>query len=98
MHVRNGGIIFHLYPRSTLEGFQEYPIPEITRDPLIDVCLFARLVIPDDIKLPQFFCSLPDGPPTTAVHQATETLESIDAFDKQHKVFCFIPALMPLAV
>ncbi len=86
MHVRNGGIVFHLYPRSTLDGLQEYPVPEITRDPLIDVCLFARLIIPEDMRLPQFFCSLPDGPPTTAVHQAIEILESIDAFDSQSKV------------
>ena len=86
MHVRNGGIVFHLYPRSTLDGLQEYAVPEITRDPLIDVCLFARLIIPEDMRLPQFFCSLPDGPPTTAVHQAIEILESIDAFDHQSKV------------
>jgi HrpA-like RNA helicase len=86
MHVRNGGIVFHLYPRSTLDGLQEYPVPEITRDSLIDVCLYARLIIPEDMRLPQFFCSLPDGPPTTAVHQAIEILESIDAFDSQSKV------------
>jgi HrpA-like RNA helicase len=53
---------------------------------LIDVCLYARLIIPEDMRLPQFFCSLPDGPPTTAVHQAIEILESIDAFDSQSKV------------
>lgn len=90
MHVRNGGIVFHLYPRSTLDGFQEYPVPEITRDPLIDVCLFARLAVPEEVKLSAFFCSLPDGPPTTAVHQAVETLESIDALDKQSKVFTIV--------
>ncbi len=86
MHVRNGGIVFHLYPRSRLDGFQEYPVPEITRDSLVDVCLFARLIIPEEMRLPQFFCSLPDGPPTTAVHQAIGILESIDAFDSHNKV------------
>lgn len=86
MHVRKGGLIFHLYPRSRLEGFQEFPVPEITRDPLVDVCLHARMVIPDDMRLPQFFCSLPDSPPTTTVHQAMEVLQAIDALDSQSRV------------
>lgn len=86
MHVRNGGLYFHLYPRSKLEGFQDLPIPEITRHSLVDVCLYARVIIPEEMRLPQFFCSLPDGPPTTSVHQAVEILESIEALDSSGKV------------
>ncbi len=86
MHVRHGGLVIRLYPRSRLESFQEYSIPEITRDSLVDVCIPARLIIPEDIRLPQFFCSFPDSPPTTTVHTAVEILQSIDAFDANQKV------------
>ena len=85
-HIRRGGLIFNLYPRSRIDGMHDFPVPEITRDSIVDVCLFARLLIPSDMRLSQFFCSLPDGPPTTAVHEAVRVLTSIDAIDSQQKV------------
>jgi HrpA-like RNA helicase len=90
-HIRRGGLIFNLYPRSRIDGMHDFPVPEITRDSIVDVCLYARLLIPSDMRLSQFFCSLPDGPPTTAVHEAVRVLTSIDAIDSQQKVYLMTP-------
>ena len=69
--VVNGGYIFRLYRRSAMDAFDDQPIAEIARVCLVDVCLYGRLLIPEEMELCQFFNSLSFGerPPPGACHQ-----------------------------
>jgi hypothetical protein len=78
--------VLRLYTRSRYDGFQDFTVPEITRVQLTDVCLFARFLLPHHIRLREFFCSLPDSPPTTSVLYAIDILQQIGALDNMQKV------------
>lgn len=86
--VVDGGVVYRLYPRSRMEQFLEQPVAEVTRVPLVDACLYARLLIPKDMELGQFFNSLPFGerPPAGALRDALETLKAIQVFDADLQV------------
>ena len=72
----------HAYSRQRMEGFLDHVIPEITRVPLVDVCLYVRLLIREEIRMQQFFGFLLDGgPPSTNVQQSITVLQSIGALD-----------------
>jgi ATP-dependent RNA helicase YTHDC2 len=77
--------VLRLYTRSRYDGFHDFTVPEITRVQLTDVCLFARFLLPSQIKLREFFCSLPDSPPTTSVLNAIDILQQIGALDNMQK-------------
>ena len=79
-------MVFRLYSRLRYESFMEYSVSEITRVPLTDLCLHARLLLPDVGRIGQFFCCLPSPPPTMAVNDAIATLVAIGALDVEHKV------------
>ena len=86
LQCRNGGIVLRLYSRSRYDSFQDFTVPEITRVQLTDVCLFARFLLPPQIRLREFFCNLPDSPPTTTVQHAIDILQQIGALDDMQKV------------
>ncbi len=86
LHCSNGGLVLRLYSRSRYDAFQEFPVPEITRAPLTDLCLRARLLLPDDVRLAQFLASLPDSPPSSTVQKSLEILVHIGALDASLKV------------
>ena len=86
--VVNGGAVYRLYSRPRMEQFLNEPVAEVTQVPLLDACLYARLLVPKEMELGQFFNSLPFGetPPVGTWQDALETLKAIEVFDADLQV------------
>ena len=80
------GFVLRLYPRWRMQLLRDYHVPEILHSSLVDVCLYARLLIPSDMELKPFFNSLPTAPSTVFLCEAIEILKAMDAFSDELQV------------
>ena len=86
-HVRNGGMVFHIYSRLRMERFVNNPIPEINRTSLVDCYLFSIRLKPAKMRNQVFFCHLPDGGPvSTKIREAMRILRELGAIDSDDQV------------
>jgi len=86
--VVDGGVVYRLYSRPRMEQFLDEPVAEVTQVPLADTCLYARLLIPKEMELGQFFNCLPFGgrPPADAWQDTLEMLKAVQVFDDNLQV------------
>ncbi|XP_018589914.1 3'-5' RNA helicase YTHDC2 isoform X2 [Scleropages formosus] len=76
------GICFHLFSRLRFHNMLEYPVPQLLRIPLQELCLYTKLLAPINCTIPEFLSKAPEAPPTLTVKHAVQMLKAIDAMDQ----------------
>ncbi|KAG0235609.1 hypothetical protein BGW41_000710 [Actinomortierella wolfii] len=72
------GICFHLFSKETFDrGMPEYQAPEILRMPLEEICLMVKMC--ELGKISEVLASALDAPPSKAVENAVQALQSVQA-------------------
>lgn len=80
------GVCYHLFSYARYESFIDFPIPEIVRSSLQELCLHARSYIKDGFKIEQFFSRIPEPPAPIAVKKSVELLTIMGALDKNQQL------------
>ncbi|EDW05063.1 DExH-box ATP-dependent RNA helicase DExH6 [Drosophila grimshawi] len=97
---RCDGICYRLYSNNTYESFHRFPIPEIIRQTLDEVCLLAKIAMPtQDIQ--QFLAQALDPPQSVAVAQSCAKLKLLNVLldsDESVTELGYIISELPLDV
>ncbi|XP_039614869.1 3'-5' RNA helicase YTHDC2 [Polypterus senegalus] len=75
------GICFHLFSRLRFKNMLEFPIPELLRMPLQELCLHTKLLAPVTCPVAEFLSRAPEPPSTLIIKNAVQMLKTIDAMD-----------------
>ncbi|XP_051785828.1 3'-5' RNA helicase YTHDC2 [Erpetoichthys calabaricus] len=75
------GICFHLFSRLRFKHMLEFPIPELLRMPLQELCLHTKLLAPVTCPVAEFLSRAPEPPSTLIIKNAVQMLKTIDAMD-----------------
>ncbi|KAL4604831.1 putative ATP-dependent RNA helicase YTHDC2 [Arapaima gigas] len=77
------GICFHLFSRLMFNNMLEYPVPQLLRMPLQELCLQTKLLAPISCSVSAFLAKTPEPPSAIIVKNAVQMLKTIDAMDQQ---------------
>ncbi|CAL8101441.1 unnamed protein product [Orchesella dallaii] len=80
------GVCYHLFSTLRYESMSEFPIPEIVRTSLQELCLHARSFIKPDLKIERFFMRIPEPPAPIAVKKSVEILTVMGALDENERL------------
>lgn len=80
------GICLHLFSSARYESMPEFPVPEIVRTSLQELCLQARSFMRPDVKIERFFTRLPEPPAPIAVKKAVDLLKVMGALDEDEQI------------
>lgn len=64
----------------------EFPIAEIVRSSLQELCLYTRSFIRQELKVKDFFTRLPEPPAPIAVKKSIDALISMGALDENEQL------------
>lgn len=80
------GICYHLFSSARYDSMMQFPIPEIVRTSLQELCLHARSFMKPDIKIERFFSRIPEPPAPIAVKKSVELLTVMEALDDKEQL------------
>ncbi|XP_059214340.1 3'-5' RNA helicase YTHDC2 isoform X2 [Centropristis striata] len=76
------GICFHLFSRLRFNNMLEYPVPQLLRMPLQELCLQTKLLAPSSCPVADFLSKAPQPPAAHSIKNAVQMLKTIDAMDQ----------------
>lgn len=80
------GTCFRLYSTARFNNFHAFPVPEILRSSLHELCMYARVFIQKEKKIEDFFAYLMEPPAPVAVKKAIDTLIGLGALDPEQQL------------
>jgi len=80
------GFCYRLYSKNRYEVFKDYPVPEILRLSLLELCLTAKCFLASHGTIEQFFNSLPEPPSPFSVTLAIEALKRLGALTEEENL------------
>ncbi|XP_011312776.1 probable ATP-dependent RNA helicase YTHDC2 [Fopius arisanus] len=75
------GICYRLFSSTRYNSLQVYPIPEILRLPLQELCLFTKHLAPGNTPIAEYLERALEPPSNVVTRNAVQLLKSIDALD-----------------
>ncbi|XP_077594067.1 3'-5' RNA helicase YTHDC2 [Stigmatopora nigra] len=78
------GICFHLFSRQKFNSMQEFPVPQLLRMPLQELCLQTKMLT--SVPIAEFLSKAPQPPTAHAVRSAVEILKSIEALNQNEEL------------
>lgn len=75
------GTCYHLMSTVRYSSLLDYPVPEILRYPLQELCLHTKLLAPANYTIADFLAKAPDPPPFLVTRNAVHILKQMDALD-----------------
>ncbi|XP_077479047.1 3'-5' RNA helicase YTHDC2 [Stigmatopora argus] len=78
------GICFHLFSRQKFNSMQEFPVPQLLRMPLQELCLQTKMLT--SVPIAEFLSKAPQPPTAHAVKSAVEILKSIEALNQNEEL------------
>lgn len=76
------GICYHLFSSARYESMSQFPVPEIVRTSLQELCLHARSFMKPEVKIETFFSKIPEPPAPIAVKKSVELLKVMGALNE----------------
>ncbi|RVE55546.1 hypothetical protein OJAV_G00235200 [Oryzias javanicus] len=80
------GYCFHLFSRFRFTNMLEFPVPQLLRMPLQELCLQAKLLAPSSCLIGDFLSKAPQPPLAHAVSSAVQILKKIDALEQNEEL------------
>ncbi|XP_024120086.1 3'-5' RNA helicase YTHDC2 isoform X2 [Oryzias melastigma] len=76
------GYCFHLFSRFQFRNMLEFPVPQLLRMPLQELCLQTKLLAPSSCLIGDFLSKAPQPPLAHAVNSTVQILKKIDALEE----------------
>jgi HrpA-like RNA helicase len=75
-----------MYSYTRYESMNAFPIAEIVRSSLQELCLYTRSFIRKELRIADFFKRLPEPPAPIAVKKSVDALVTMGALDKNEQL------------
>ena len=81
-----GGVCYRLYTRQCYEEMDQFPRPEVTFGPLLDLCLQSRSLLRNEVSIGEFFAELPTPPAAAEIDHSVATLKLAGALERNEQL------------
>lgn len=91
------GFCYRLYSQTYYESMIEFPLPEMCKIPLTEVCLRAKMLA-GNLSIGEFLSEALEPPPAAHIRHSIELLKKINALDMKEKITCLGNHLVQMPV
>ncbi|XP_030220358.1 3'-5' RNA helicase YTHDC2 isoform X2 [Gadus morhua] len=75
------GMYFGLYSQAQFDNMTEFPVPQLQRMPMQELCLYTKLLVPVHCSVAEFLSKAPEPPHIHIINDAVQMLKNIEAMN-----------------